>query len=120
MKKLATITLITILVLSAIPAHALPTSAIISVSNGSYILVGDEGVDVRAVYLKIGERYIAEPPAIELFNFNIERIRILLQSCKGDFLFETTCVQAGIVLLVSALEAYFKKRFIELEKEGES
>jgi hypothetical protein len=86
--------------------------------DGSYILVGGEGVDVRMVYIKIGERVVSEPSAIELFNFNTERIRVLLEGCNGDFLFETSCIQAGIVLLVSALEAYFKKRFIELEKEG--
>jgi len=94
------------------------TTQVIRGKNGSYILVGDEGVDVRAVYIKIGRRVIVEPSAIEIFNFSIERVKVLLQSCKGDFLFETTCVQAGIVLLVSALEAYFKKRFLELEQEG--
>jgi len=94
------------------------STQVIKGRDGSYILVGDEGVDVRAVYVKIRKRPIAEPSAIELFNFNIERVRVLPQGCKGDFLFETTCVQAGIVLLVSALEAYFKKRFIELEKAG--
>ena len=43
---------------------------------------------------------------------------MLQKGCKGDFLFESTCAQAGVVLLVSTLEAYFKKRFKELEKEG--
>lgn len=31
---------------------------------------------------------------------------------------ESTVVQMGIAMLVSAYEAYFKKRFVELEKEG--
>ena len=31
--------------------------------------------DVRVVYAKIGRRIIAEPSAIEIFNFNIERIK---------------------------------------------
>jgi len=72
--------------------------------GGSYILVGDEGVDVRVVYVKMGERIIAEPSAIELFNFSIERVRVLLQGCKGDFLFETTCVQAGSISVRSVLQ----------------
>ena len=94
------------------------STQVIKGKDGSYILIGDEGVDVRMVYVKIGKKIISEPSAIDLFNFSIEKVKILLQNCKGDFLFETTCVQAGIVLLVSGLEAYFKRRFIELEKEG--
>ena len=46
--------------------------------NGSHILVRDEGVDVKAVYVKVGKRLIAKPSVIEFFNFNIERARVLL------------------------------------------
>ena len=47
-----------------------------------------------------------------------EKLKNILESYRGDFLLETTCVQTGIVFLVISIEAYFKKRFVELEKEG--
>ena len=98
-------------------SNTVPTK-VIKGKNGSLILVGDEGIDIKLLYIKKGKEIITEPSAKEVFDFNMERLKILIKGCKGDFLFETTCVQAGLVLLVSAIEAYFKKRFIELEKEG--
>ncbi|MGC9086621.1 MAG: hypothetical protein ACP5IT_10550 [Thermoproteota archaeon] len=83
------------------------------------VLIGDEGVDVRVVYIKKETKPTVEPMAKELFDFNIERINTIVNGCTlGDFLFESTCVQLDIVLLVSALETYLKKRFVELEHEG--
>lgn len=91
----------------------------ISGKDGSFLIVGDEGLDVGIVYVKKGERVIVEPNAIETFNFNVKRLNTLIDGCsKGDFLFETTCVQAGLVMLVSAFETYCRKRFLEMELEG--
>lgn len=91
----------------------------ISGKDGSFLLVGDEGLDVGIVYVKKGERVAVEPNAIEIFNFSIERVNTLIDGCsKGNFLFETTCVQAGLVMLVSAFETYCRKRFLEMELEG--
>lgn len=91
----------------------------ISGKDGSFLLVGDEGVDVKMVYIKKGEKTVAEPNAIDTFNFGIERLNTLISGCtSGDFLFETTCVQAGLVMLIGALEAYFRKRLLEMEIEG--
>ncbi|MEM1643464.1 MAG: hypothetical protein QXO91_00675 [Desulfurococcaceae archaeon] len=99
-------------------AESKPTR-VVAGKDGSLVLIGDEDVDVRIVYIKKGKELIIEPTAKELFDFNIERINILISGCtSGDFLFESTCVQLGIVLLVSALETYLKKRFLELEREG--
>jgi len=91
----------------------------LSGKDGSFFLVGDEGVDVRMFYLKKGKRLVVEPSAIDVFNFSIERLNTLIEGCsRGDFLFESTCVQAGLVMLISAFEAYCSKRFIEMESEG--
>lgn len=79
----------------------------------------DKDVDVRMVRVRQRGKTTVEPSAMESFNFGIERVNTLIQGCKkGDFLFETTCVQAGLILLVSALETYCSKRFVELEAEG--
>jgi len=99
-------------------AEIRPSTAF-SGKDGSFLLVGDEGVDVRMFYLKKEERLIVEPSAIDVFNFSIERLNTLIGRCgQGDFLLESTCVQAGLVMLISAFEAYCSKRFIEMESEG--
>jgi len=57
--------------------------------------------------------------AKEIFDFQMEKIRILIENCKkGDFLFESTLVQQIIVMLTTAFEVYTRTRFVELEKEG--
>lgn len=95
------------------------SSSALSGKDGSFLLVGDEGVDVKMLYFKKGERLVIEPNAIDVFNFSIERLNTLIGGCgQGDFLFESTCVQAGLVMLISAFEAYCSKRFIEMESKG--
>ncbi len=92
---------------------------VIKASDGSFVLVGDEGVDVRMLTVKKGSTSIVEPSAKEIFDFRILRTQTLIDNCKkGDFLLETTLVQLGISMLVSSMEVYLQKRFIELEKEG--
>ena len=99
-------------------AETMPTR-VVKGKDGSFVLIGDEGVNVGIVYIRKGEELIVEPNAKELFDFNIERINTLISRLpSGDFLFENSAVQAGISMLVSAFEAYFKKRFVEMEKEG--
>lgn len=95
------------------------SSSALSGKDGSFLLVGDEGVDVRMLYFKKGEMLVIEPNAIDVFNFSIERLNTLIKGCgQGNFLFESTCVQAGLVMLISAFETYCSKRFIEMESTG--
>ncbi len=87
--------------------------------DGGIYQIGDEGVKVGFYRVKVGEKVILEPIAKEIFDFQMEKIRILIENCKkGDFLFESTLIQQIIVILTTAFEVYTRTRFIELEKEG--
>ncbi len=81
--------------------------------------VGDKGIKVGFYRVKVGEEVVLEPTAKEIFDFQMEKIKILIENCKkGDFLFESTLVQQIIVMLTTTFEVYARTRFIELEKEG--
>ncbi len=87
--------------------------------DGHVYQIGDEGIQIGYYRVKVGNRIILEPTAKEIFDFQMEKIKILIDNCKkGDFLFESTLVQQIIVMLTTAFETYTKTRFIELEKEG--
>jgi len=89
--------------------------------DGAIYQIGDEGVKVAACKVVIGEQTVLEPTAKELFDFQLEKIKVIIENCKkGNFLFETTLSQRVIVMLITAFEAYARERFIELEKEGKS
>ncbi|MDY6896119.1 MAG: hypothetical protein SVO01_12015 [Thermotogota bacterium] len=80
--------------------------------------IGDKGIQVKYYRVKVGEEVVLEPTAKEIFDFQMEKVRILIENCKkGDFLFESTLVQQIIVMLTTAFEVYSRTRFIELEKE---
>ncbi len=81
--------------------------------------IGDEGIQVGYYRVKVGEKVVLEPTAKDIFDFQMEKIKILIENCrKGDFLFESTLVQQIIVMLTTAFETYTQTRFLELEKEG--
>ncbi len=87
--------------------------------DGAIYQIGDEGVQVGAYKVKIGGKTVLEPSAIELFDFQLDRIVVLIENCKkGDFLFESILSQLVIVMIATAFETYVRTRFIELEKEG--
>jgi hypothetical protein len=87
--------------------------------DGAIYQIGDKGVQVGFYRVKVGEKVILESTAKELFDFQMEKIRILIENCeKGDFLFESTLAQQIIVMLVTAFETYAQTRFVELEEEG--
>lgn len=93
----------------------------ISFNNTGLKLIaeGNSGFQIRNPLLKIGENIIIASNAKELFDFKIERVKILLKYIKkGDFLFETTVCRQIIVMLVSAFEVYVRTRFLEIENEG--
>lgn len=81
--------------------------------------IGDEGIKVGFYRVKVGEEVVLEPIAKEIFDFQLEKIRILIENCKkGDFLFESTLAQQIIVMLTTAFEVYARTRFLELEEDG--
>ena len=87
--------------------------------DGRIYQIGDEGVQVGYYSIKVGGETVLEPTAKEVFNFQMEKVRILIEHCKkGDLLFESTLVQQIIVMLTTAFEVYTRTRFVELEKEG--
>jgi hypothetical protein len=87
--------------------------------NGAIYQIGDKGIQVGFYRVKVGEEVILEPMAKELFDFQMEKVRILIENCKkGDFLFESALAQQIIVMLVTAFEIYAQTRFVELEEEG--
>lgn len=89
--------------------------------DGAIYQIGDEGVKVGFYRVKVGEEVVLEPTAKEIFDFQLEKIRILIANCKkGDFLFESTLAQQIIVMLTTAFEVYVRTRFVELEKNGRS
>ena len=89
--------------------------------DGSIYQIGDKGIKVGFYRVKVGEEVVLEPTAKEIFDFQMEKVRILIENCKkGDFLFESTLAQQIIVMLTTALEVYAQTRFIELEKEGKA
>lgn len=89
--------------------------------DGAIYQIGDEGIKVGFYRIKAGEEVVLEPTAKEIFDFQIEKVRILIENCKkGDFLFESTLAQQIIVMLTTAFEVYARTRFVELEKEGKA
>lgn len=87
--------------------------------DGRIYQIGDKGVQVGYYRVKVGEKVVLEPTAKEIFDFQTEKIKILIENCrKGDFLFESTLVQQIIVMLTTAFEVYTRTRFLELEREG--
>mgnify|MGYP000029317915 CR=1 FL=1 len=87
--------------------------------DGGIYQIGDKGIQVGYYRVKVGKEVVLEPMAKEIFDFQMEKARILIENCKkGDFLFESTLVQQIIVMLTTAFEVYTRARFVELEKEG--
>lgn len=87
--------------------------------DGAIYQVGDKAIKVGYYEVRVGGQVVLEPMAKEIFDFQMEKIRILIANCKnGDFLFETTLAQQIIVMLTTTFEVYARTRFVELEKEG--
>ncbi len=87
--------------------------------DGAIYQIGDKGIQVGFYRVKVGEKVVLEPMAREIFDFQMEKVRILIENCKkGDFLFESTLAQQIIVMLTTAFEVYARTRFVEFEKEG--
>lgn len=86
---------------------------------GNIYEIGDTGVDVSGVHIFHGSEPVLQPSAIEAWRETIIAIDILAtgESTKG-FMYESIVTNLTLSILVTGFEAYTKRRFLELEKEG--
>lgn len=88
--------------------------------------VGEDGViyeigndNMKNMSLYIGGKAIITATAINSWKETLNAINILLKKDSGnDFEFEQVRSNIILSILVTGFEAYSKKRFLELEKEG--
>lgn len=87
--------------------------------DGGIIQVGDIGVEVIQPHVTVDGKQILEPTAIESWKDILKAVNIL-KSGKSDqgFSYENIVCNLTISTLVTGFEAYSKKRFIELDREG--
>ena len=88
-------------------------------ANGAVYQVGDEGVNVMGVTVFSRGQPVLQPTGLETWNSTLEAIKVLMTgSSPAGYLFEVVCTNLSIAMLVTGLEAYCKRRFLELEDEG--
>ena len=88
-------------------------------ANGDVYQIGDEGVEVMGVSIFSGSRPLLTPTAIESWTETTKAIEILLRGTSPDgFIFENVASNMAIVMLITGLETYCRRRFLELEDEG--
>ncbi len=87
--------------------------------DGCVYQIGDESVEIMKINVYSGGQPILQSTAIEAWKETIKAIEILATG-KSDqgYVFETTVTNLTLVILVTGFEAYSKKRFLEIEKEG--
>lgn len=87
--------------------------------DGSVFQIGDDGLDVMGINVHVAGEQILQSTALEAWNETKKAIEIL-GTGKSDqgYIFETTSANLTLAILVTGFEAYFKRRFLELEKEG--
>jgi hypothetical protein len=88
-------------------------------TDGSVMQVGGKGVEVKELRMNEGGRVILQPTAIESWRFTVEGVRILFSgSSPKGYIFENVATNMAIVMLMTGLETYCGRRFLELENEG--
>jgi len=87
--------------------------------NGSVFQIGDDGLNVMGINVHVGGEQILQSTALEAWYETKKAIEILGtgESDQG-FIYEKTLTNLSLAILVTGFEAYFKRRFLELEKEG--
>lgn len=87
--------------------------------DGSVFQIGDKGIDVMGINVHVSGKPVLQSTAIDAWRETKKAVEILAtgESNQG-YIFETTVTNLTLVVLVTGFEAYFKKRFLELEKEG--
>jgi hypothetical protein len=88
-------------------------------ADGDVYQVGDEGVEVMEVTVYSKGQPTLQPTALESWKETIRAVKILLGGTSPDgYNFEIVSTNMVIVMLVTGLETYCKRRFLELEEEG--
>jgi len=87
--------------------------------DGHVYKIGDHGVEVKGLTFYQAGQPIITPTAKEAWGEILHAIDILAtgQSTKG-YAYEIVLTNLTISILVTGFEAYMKKRFLEIEKEG--
>jgi len=86
---------------------------------GQVYQFGDHGLDVKEVTIYQKGQPIIQPTAIESWRNIVNAVNILATGKSSlGYKYEVVLTNLTIVILVTGLEAYMRKRFIEIEKEG--
>lgn len=87
--------------------------------DGNIYHFGGQGIKTMGVNFYQGGKPILQPTALEAWEQTIHAIDMLAtgHSDKG-YAYEVVVTNVTLSVLVTGLEAYTKKRFLELEKEG--
>lgn len=89
--------------------------------DGSIIEFGNEKSTFTSIYVHENGKYLLRPTALEAWEETVSGINVLLNG-EGDpsahALFEVVAVNMTFAMLVTGLETFTKRRFLELEDEG--
>jgi len=87
--------------------------------DGQVYQIGDNGINVMGFEVYEGGKKIIGSSAIQTWRENIETISILETGHSEEkFIYEVVVTNLILSMLVTGFEAYTKKRFLEIEKEG--
>ncbi|APC94372.1 hypothetical protein IBE10_07860 [Francisella tularensis subsp. novicida] len=87
--------------------------------DGIVYQLGDQFVQVRGVSVFREGKPVLLPTALETWKETIESIKLLSTGKSSEgYIYESVVSNLSIAILVTGFEAYSKKRFLELEKEG--
>lgn len=87
--------------------------------DGQVYEIGDRGVNVMGFEIYQGGKKIIGSSAIQTWKENIQAISILETGHSEEkFIFEVVITNLILSMLVTGFEAYTKRRFLEIEKEG--
>jgi hypothetical protein len=93
---------------------------VIKGKDGATYILGGAGVQVGQFQARVGNKIVAETEAFDSFEFGMIRLGELITHASSvqNHLVKTTISQLAIVACASLLEAYGKKRMVELEAQG--
>lgn len=95
-----------------------PTQLIVG-RSGEVFEVGDVGVSVGSFRAYAGDQLVAEPAAIDAWHDTIRAVKVMRGGRSDEgFMFEVIQANAIVVMLVTGLETYAEKRFVEVAGEG--
>lgn len=87
--------------------------------DGGIYQIGDQGIDVMQVEIYKDGIPVVQPNALAAWKNTLKSIEILSAGQSGEgYIFESVVTNLSIVILMTGFEAYTKKRFLEIEKEG--